>query len=330
MINLYICLIILNSILLVNLNNISKILNIYDIPDQKLKLHKKRTPLIGGILLFLNLISVLLFYFFYSGFMFNFEFKEILSFFLLIFGFFAVGLYDDKFNLAPEKKIILTILITFISLLLNDKLLINEFSLTFYSKRIFFEEISYFFTIFCVLILTNSFNFYDGINGQSLINFIFIFLILFFLSDLKYFYLTFIFIFMFLLFLNLSDKIFLGDSGIYLMSAFVSILLIYEHNTFKTFLYADSIFFIACLPGFDLVRLTITRMFNSQNAFYGDRNHIHHLLINKYSLFNSNLVLISLIVLPALMFFVFELSFFITIVIFTIIYSILIRYLLKT
>ena len=60
---------------------------------------------------------------------------------------------------------------------------------------------------------------------------------------------------------------------------------------------------------FDLVRLTITRMFNSQNAFYGDRNHIHHLLINKYSLFNSNLVLISLIVLPALMFFVFELSF---------------------
>ena len=175
MINLYICLIILNSILLVNLNNISKILNIYDIPDQKLKLHKKRTPLIGGILLFLNLISVLLFYFFYSGFMFNFEFKEILSFFLLIIGFFAVGLYDDKFNLAPEKKIILTILITFISLLLNDKLLINEFSLTFYSKRIFFEEISYFFTIFCVLILTNSFNFYDGINGQSLINFIFIF-----------------------------------------------------------------------------------------------------------------------------------------------------------
>ena len=35
MINLYICLIILNSILVVNLNNISKILNIYDIPDQK-------------------------------------------------------------------------------------------------------------------------------------------------------------------------------------------------------------------------------------------------------------------------------------------------------
>ena len=57
MINLYICLIILNSILLVNLNNISKILNIYDIPDQKLKLHKKRTPLIGGILLFLKLLS---------------------------------------------------------------------------------------------------------------------------------------------------------------------------------------------------------------------------------------------------------------------------------
>ncbi len=329
MIELYICLILLNSIFYINLNRISKILNIYDVPDKKLKLHKKRTPLIGGPLLFLNLILILLFYLINDELIISFKLREIISFFLLICGFFIVGLYDDKYNLAPEKKIILTITIIFFSIIFNSKLLINEFSLSFYDSRVFFDKFAYIFTIFCILILTNSFNFYDGINGQSLINFIFIFFLLFFLTNFNFFYLTIIFIFLFILFLNLSGKIFLGDSGIYLISAIISILFIYEHNIIKTFKYADTIFYLACVPGFDLVRLTITRLLNNKNVFYGDRNHIHHLLIKKFSILKSNTILIFLIALPSAMFFLLELSFFNIIIIFTIIYLVLVQYLLK-
>ncbi len=329
MTNIYICTVVLNLIIFFNLNYISKFLNIYDFPDKKLKLHKKKIPLIGGPILFLNFLLILIFIYIDKEFNFIFRIEEILSFLLLIFGFFSLGLYDDKFNLNPTKKIIITFLIILISLFLNENLLIKKFSLTFYDSKIFLDNFGFIFTIFCILILTNSFNFYDGINGQSLINFIFIFISLYFLTNFREFYLLFILIFLFVLILNLSGKIFLGDSGIYLISAIICIIFIYEHNLFKTIVYADYIFFLACLPGFDLVRLTITRLINNQNAFYGDRNHLHHLLLKKFSLLTSNLILIFLLIIPVLLFFLYRLSFFNVVIIFTVIYSILVSYLLK-
>ena len=36
------------------------------------------------------------------------------------------------------------------------------------------------------------------------------------------------------------------------------------------------------VPGIDMLRLFIQRLLNKQNPFYGDRNHIHHLLLKKY------------------------------------------------
>ena len=83
--------------------------------------------------------------------------------------------------------------------------------------------------------------------------------------------------------------LFLGDSGVYLLSIILSISLIYEHNVQNNISYADEIFLLL-LPGFDLVRLTITRMFNSKNPLLGDRKHIHHLLVSKFSLTISNTI----------------------------------------
>ena len=83
---------------------------------------------------------------------------------------------------------------------------------------------------------------------------------------------------------NLKNMLFLGDGGVYLLGIILSVSLIYEHNVKNNIIYADEIFFLLLLPGFDLVRLTITRSLNLKNPFMGDRNHIHHLLINKFSL----------------------------------------------
>ena len=64
---------------------------------------------------------------------------------------------------------------------------------------------------------------------------------------------------------NFKNVLFLGDSGIYLLSIILSISLIFEHNIQKNISYADEIFFLLLLPGFDLVRLTITRIFNKKS-----------------------------------------------------------------
>ena len=316
-----------NLLILINFKKISKIVNIFDKPDKHLKKHKSNVPLLGGIIIIINFftLSILLIF---SGIPFeNFlvSKKEYVSIFLLVLCFFLLGLYDDKFKLNPDKKFILSIIFSILALTLNKNLLIENFNLSFYDKSIILNEFSLFFTLFCIIILINALNFYDGINGQSLIFFIIVFGYLSLHSPLQLFYLILIFICVFILFLNLKNKVFLGDSGIYLLGSILVILLIYEHNIFRTIKFADEIFLLLILPGVDLLRLTLTRIINGKSAFYGDRNHIHHLLIKKYSLLFSNITLFSVSVIPVILFSYFKLSFFLVFFIFLVIYVFLIQ-----
>ena len=112
----------------------------------------------------------------------------------------------------------------------------------------------------------------------------------------------------------------MGDSGIYILGSILITSIIYEYNVFKSIKFADEIFFLLILPGYDLLRVTISRIFKGKNAFYGDRNHIHHLLINKYTVSQSNIFLIFLILFPILLFSFSGLNFFIIMILFTSIY----------
>ena len=132
-----------------------------------------------------------------------------------------------------------------------------------------------------------------------------------------------------MLLLNLKNKIFLGDNGIHLIGTTLILSIIYEHNIFKSIVFIDEIFFLLILPGYDLVRLTSTRIFKGKNAFYGDRNHIHHLLIDKFSLLISNIILLLYILTPIVFFSFFNLNFYLVLFIFTISYIILINKLSK-
>ena len=324
-----IILIIINFLFLTKFNYIKNLLNIYDIPDKKLKKHKSKTPILGGFILITNFLIIFIYQFFFSDSFFSFpkefsKFNEYLSILLLIFSFFTIGIYDDKNKLSPNKKLLYSSIVVLLSLMLNEKMLIDMFSLSFYENKIFLDNSSLVFTTFCIIILLNSLNFYDGINGQSCLFCIFIFFYLFIKSEFNYFYLIYILIITFILILNLTNKLFLGDGGIFLLSAIISFSLIYEHNESKNILYADEIFLLLILPGIDLIRLTLTRLFHSKNAFYGDRNHIHHLLNNRINLTLTNFVLILLSSFPVILFLYFQMKFYTVFFIFLLIYILLI------
>ena len=85
--------------------------------------------------------------------------------------------------------------------------------------------------------------------------------------------------------------------------------LIYEHNIYKVSLMQMK-FLLLLLPGLDLLRLTFIRLLKNKNPFYGDRNHIHHLLTNRFSLFISNSILIIMGILPIALFNLLKLNFF--------------------
>ena len=326
---LIIYLFLLNLIIYLNLKKISEMINIYDFPDGKLKLHKKKMPIIGGIILAINLCFLFLYQIFFLDDFLSIKLNqitllELLSSIWLIFIFFLLGLYDDKYDLLPNKKFFYSIIITLIAIFLNENLIIKMLSISFIEKKIFFENFSYLFTIFCILILVNALNFYDGINGQSCVIFIICFIFMLIRSEMHYFYLIILIPVFFIFILNISNKVFLGDSGIYLLTLILSLCLIYEHNIQNNIIYSDEIFFLLLLPGIDLLRLTISRLSNFKNPFFGDRNHIHHLLIKKNSILISNCILFFLSIIPIILFSYLKFGFFLVFFIFLAIYGALI------
>ena len=315
----------LNFLIILNIENLANFVQIFDKPDKKLKLHKHKVPILGGIIFMINLIIFSIYQIlFLNKFLFLeiglYKTQEIFGFLFLIISFFLIGLYDDKYNLKPSKKFFYSIVIISIFLSLNPSSKVTMFSVSFYDYKIFLDNFSLIFTVFCFLILVNALNFYDGINGQSCIFFIIIFSFLFFKSEMKEFYLFSIFSLFVILFLNLRNKLFFGDNGVLLLSVIIALSLIFEHNIEQNIYFVDEIFFLLLLPGIDLVRLTIVRIFNGQNAFYGDRNHIHHLINKRLSITNTNILLFVLSVTPITLFLYFKINFYYVFIIFVFIY----------
>ena len=319
-----ICLI--NLIIIVNMNNISKIINLYDLPDKNLKIHKKKVPLIGGSILIFNVLFLILIEFIFQIKIFFFfqSLSEIFSFLLILLSFFILGFYDDKYKIKPSYKFFFSILISLFYIIINNNILIKSFSLSIYEHKIFLETFSVLFTIFCIIVLINSLNFFDGINGQLLIFSLLVFSYLLLKTNRYEFYVFIIIIILFCLFLNLRNQIFLGDNGVYVLSVILITSIIYENNIYKNFLYADEIFFLLLLPGIDLIRLTFLRLIKKKNPFYGDRNHIHHLMIKKYSLLITNILLSLLSVFPIFLYNFSELNFYAILSTFLVIYVLLI------
>ncbi|MBU0722116.1 undecaprenyl/decaprenyl-phosphate alpha-N-acetylglucosaminyl 1-phosphate transferase [Patescibacteria group bacterium] len=84
---------------------IAKILNIVDKPDQERKIHKKETPLLGGLAIFLTFFIIL--YFFQDKLLAgNLEIKHWLGFFIGGIWLMIGGFLDDKYNFKPSYQII--------------------------------------------------------------------------------------------------------------------------------------------------------------------------------------------------------------------------------
>jgi UDP-GlcNAc:undecaprenyl-phosphate GlcNAc-1-phosphate transferase len=139
---------------------------------------------------------------------------------------------------------------------------------------------------------------FDGINLQSITYSIFIFLILIFSTKFYLLSIVIIICLFFLLILNYKNKIFLGDSGVYVLAGIISYIIIYEHNSDNIFFSVDTIFIIMMLPGFDFIKLFIQRIVNGKHPFIGDKKHLHHLLANKFKLINVYFIILFLYVLP--------------------------------
>ena len=82
-------LLIFNSLVLYYYKNFTELVNVFDVPDNKLKLHDYKTPIFGGIIIILNyLIFFSSYYFYEKKYFYKFELNEILSLIFLVLSFF--------------------------------------------------------------------------------------------------------------------------------------------------------------------------------------------------------------------------------------------------
>ena len=230
---------------------------------------------IGGYLLF---VSILVLNFYNSYF-------EIIC----LFSIFLIGSLSDlkKFN-SPKLRLILQTLIILLFLYFSQ-IEISSTRIDFIDDVLKNTLFNIFFTTFCLLILINGTNFVDGLNGLVIgyyISIIFIISIsgvnLEIFSN-KLIFNQFIIILIVVLLLNYFNKLYLGDSGSYLLGFLfgTALIKIYALNQFI------SPFFIILLlwyPCFENLFSIIRKYRFRKSPIKPDNKHFHQLLfyfINK-------------------------------------------------
>ena len=276
----------ISLLLLLFFTALSYKLNLVDIPNKR-KIHKKPIAFTGGIGLGFSYITL--------SFLYNFSnvgLSYIISISLLISIF---GLIDDKFNISLSSKLSLQSL-PILMIIFFDNQTLNTLGV-YYNISINLNTFSVPITLLSVLFLINSANYFDGTDGSLVCTSMSTFLILFFLIDdveiKKFIILIVIPMSIFLLF-NFSlfglPKLFLGDSGSWLIGLLISFLLINFANNY--FIHPILLAWSISLLIYEFISINYLRLKSKTKIFKASKDHLHHVLFLKSkSILFTNLAL---------------------------------------
>ncbi len=302
----FLILIIINLLFIRNYKYLGKKINIYDIPNEKRKIHKKPVPLLGGLIVYFNILFFIIyallkdFNFLFNAFFIT-EIKGLFYLFIILTIIFLIGLYDDKYKIRPLMRLVgLSILIYFL-IKIDQVLLINSLKFTFSNIIINFNIGLILFSYFCFLTLLISCNMSDGINLQSAIFYLINFSILYYVEK-NFIILIILFSLLIFILLNSKGKIFLGDSGAYILSILLGFYFIKYYNLNSSFK-ADQIFLFLFFPVLDSIRCFGYRILKGKSIFLADNIHFHHILLKKIDYIKTIVILTIFYLIPVFAYF---------------------------
>ena len=236
----------------------------------------------GGIAAIISLsIFYVIYYLLYS--------KILYDYILVSYSMFLVGFLDDlKINIKPFKRLILMVLLLFLSIYILPIKIFNldiPFLIPLMSSHIF----SSVFVLLCFLFVINGANLIDGFNGLLAINLIIINIILTYINmsngNLEFAILLvsqIIILLSFLLFNFPRAKIFLGDSGAYIFGALTGLNTIMTNNLnpkISSFFFCTLLFYLFFEVFFSFFR----KLTQNKSPIYPDDKHLHMLSFYKIS-----------------------------------------------
>jgi len=275
---------------------------LFDLPDAR-KLHNRPIASLGGIGIFLGLFIATLLAVSNKA---NPEFQYFFASAIVIF---FLGLKDDILIISATKK--------FLGQLAATAILVHLGHIRIDSMHGFLgvyelpEIVSIILSYTTIIVIINAFNLIDGVDGLAGSLGVLttsVFGIYFFMADMTaYALLSFSMaasLAAFLVFNYQPAKIFMGDSGSLLLGLINAILVIKFINVADSkagqFPLTASVaigFSVLIVPLLDTLRVFSTRIFKRRSPFAPDRNHIHHLLLDRG--FNHSQVTLSCIGLNA-------------------------------
>lgn len=259
---------------------------LYDVPDER-KVHTRLVASLGGIAIFGGfLLAALLSV---QGYL-NPEFQYFFAAALVIF---FLGLKDDIMILSATKKFIGQIIAASILIHLGGIRLDSMHGLLGFDQLP--EGFGLALSYLTIIVVINSFNLIDGVDGLAAslgILTMLVFGTYFFLIDYQaYSLLAFSMagsLVAFIIFNHHPAKIFMGDSGS-LMIGLVNAILVIKFITvanapFVAVPISSAVaigFAILIVPLLDTLRVFGIRIIKGRSPFTPDRNHVHHLLLDR-------------------------------------------------
>jgi len=264
---------------------VAKDKKLFDEPDER-KVHKNVIPTLGGLGIFAGFILALL-----MGVPKNLA-SELQYFAAASTVIFFLGIKDDILVLSASKKFIGQLIAAGIIIKFGDIRISNMYG--FLGLHEIPYTASVILTIFTVIVITNSFNLIDGVDGLAgslgVLTTVVFGTYFYFAGTIPYAVMAFALAggtIAFLIYNFSPAKIFMGDTGSLLLGLINSILVVKFINeasgTAAIFPVASAPAIgvaILMIPLFDTLRVFGLRILDRRSPFSPDRTHIHHFLLD--------------------------------------------------
>ena len=252
-----------------------------DVPRDDRRIHKKPTPRLGGLAIFLGFLAAVLLFA---------EIDHAMQGILLgAVVIIVLGVIDDIIRLPAWIKLIVQILAALIPV-------VHGVQISFLSHPIHFTEtaaidLGFFsipLTVIWIVLITNSVNLIDGLDGLAVgvsaissVSLLIISVVLTTQDNIAVIMAALAGACVGFMPYNLNPaKMFMGDTGatfLGFMLATVSVTGLFKFYTIISFAVP---FLILALPIFDMVSAIIRRLLKGKNPMKPDRSHVHHKLID--------------------------------------------------
>ena len=246
--------------------------------------HKYPVTRSGGVGSIVCLIIFFYFYYLLYG-------KILYDYILISSSMFFIGFLDDlQIKIKPLKRLLAMVFLLFIFIFFLP-IKISNIDIPFLKILMNSHLFSSIFVLLCFLFVINGANLIDGFNGLLSINLLIVNVVLVYINlnsanqELSFLIIGQIVILLIFLFFNFPhSKIFLGDSGAYLMGSLVALNTIITNNlnpNISSFFFCTLLFYIFFEVFFSFFR----KLTQNKSPIYPDEQHLHMLSYYKISSF---------------------------------------------